>query len=40
MEATIQSKMRLDICDAYTAKEILGYRGRKTCVSAVREAEK
>ena len=24
------NKMRLDKCNAYTAKEILGYRGRKT----------
>ena len=28
MEATIQNKMRLDKCDAYTAKETLGYRER------------
>ena len=32
MEATIQSKMRLDKCDAYTEKEILGFRGENpTC---------
>ena len=40
MEATIQSKMGLDKCDAYTEKEILGYRGRKSYVSAAREAAK
>ena len=40
MKATIQSKMRLDKCDAYTAKKILGYSGRKSYVSAAREAEK
>ena len=28
--------MRLDKCDAYTAKETLGYRGRKTYVAAAR----
>ena len=37
MEATIQSKMRLKKCDAYTAKEIRGYRRRKSYVSAARE---
>ena len=26
--------MRLDKCDEYTAKENLGYRGRKTYVAA------
>ena len=32
MEASIQSKMRLDKCDAYTSKEIIGYRGEyRTC---------
>ena len=39
MEATIQSKIRLDKCDAYTEKETLGYRGRKSYVLA-REATK
>ena len=34
MEATIQSKMRLDKCNVYAAKEILGYRGRKSEESA------
>ena len=29
MEATILHKMRLDKCDAYIAKERLGYRERK-----------
>ena len=32
--------MRLDKCDAYTAKETLGYKGRKTYVAAVRGAAK
>ena len=36
MEPTIQNKMRLDKCDAYTTKETLGYRGRKSYVSAAR----
>ena len=40
MEATIQNKIRLDKCDAYTAKETLGYRGRKSNMSAARGAEK
>ena len=40
MEATIQNKIRLDKCDAYTAKETLGYRGRKSYVSAARGAAK
>ena len=40
MEATIQSKTRLDKCDAYTANETLGYRGRKSYVSATRKAAK
>ena len=40
MEATNQNKMRLDKCDAYTAKEILGYRGRKSYVSVARGATK
>ena len=29
-EANIQNKMRLDKCDAYTAKETLGYRRGNT----------
>ena len=41
MEATIQNKMRLDKCDVYTAKETLGYRGRKIlCVSGKRRRKK
>ena len=32
--------MRLDKCDTYTAKETLGYRGRKLYVSAARGAAK
>ena len=40
METEIQNKMRLDKCNAYTAKETLGYRGRKSYVSAAREAAK
>ena len=40
MEATIQSKIRLDKCDAYTAKETLGYWGRKSFMSAARGAAK
>ena len=40
MEATIQNKMRLDKCDVYTAKERLGYRGRKSYVSVARGAAK
>ena len=32
--------MRLDKCDVYTAKEILGYRGRNSYMSAAREAAK
>ena len=40
MEATNQNKMRLDKCDAYTAKETLCYRGRKSYVSAARAAAK
>ena len=30
VKATIQNKMRLDKCDAYTAKETLVYRERKS----------
>ena len=40
MEATIQRKMRLDKCDTYTAKEILGCRGRKFCVNGKRSSKK
>ena len=40
MEATIQKKMRLDKCDAYTAKETLGCRGRKYYVSSPDEQQK
>ena len=40
MEARIQRKMRLDKCNAYTANEILGYRGRKSYVSAAKREEK
>ena len=40
MEATNHSKMRLDKCDAYTTKEILGYRGKISYVSVAREAAK
>ena len=40
MEATIQNKMRVDKWDAYTAKETLSYRGRKSYVSAARAAAK
>ena len=40
MEATIQNNMRLDKCGAYTAKETLGYMGRKSYVSAARGAAK
>ena len=36
MEATIQNKMRLNKCDAYTAKEKLGCM----CVSAAKREEK
>ena len=32
--------MRLDKCDACTVKETLGYRGRKSYLSAAREAGK
>ena len=28
--------MRLDKCDAYTAKETLGYKGKKTYLAATR----
>ena len=37
LEATIQNKMRLDKCDAYTAKETMGL---KSYVSAAREVGK
>ena len=40
MEATIQNKMRLDKCDAYTAKETLGYRERKSYMSEQEEQKK
>ena len=40
MEAIIQNKMRLDKCDAYTTKETLGNRRRKSYVSATRGAAK
>ena len=40
MEATTKNKMRLDKYDAYTAKETLGYRGRKSYVSVARGAAK
>ena len=36
IEATIQNKMRLDKCDAYTVKETLGYRERKMYVAATK----
>ena len=39
MEATIQNKMRLDKWDAYTTKEVLGYKWRKSYMSAARETE-
>ena len=32
--------MRLEKCDAYTAKETLGYMGRKSYVSATKGAAK
>ena len=38
METTIQSKIRLN--KSYTAKEILGNKGRKSYVSAAREPQK
>ena len=40
IEAKIKNKMRLDKCDAYTAKETLGYRVRKTFVAAARGTAK
>ena len=40
MKATIQNRMRLDKCDAYTAKETLGYRWRKSYDSTARRAAK
>ena len=39
MEAKIQIKMRLDKCGAYTAKETLGYSGRKSYVSEEQHKE-
>ena len=36
IEATIQNKMRLDKCDAYTAKKALGYKGRKAYIAVTR----
>ena len=39
MEAAIQNKMRLNKCDVYTAKETLGYKGRKSYMRAARGAE-
>ena len=38
-EASIQNKMRIEKCDAYKAKEILGYRGGKSYVSAAKREE-
>ena len=32
--------MRLDKCDAYATKDIIGYRGRKSYISVAREAAK
>ena len=40
MEVTILSKMRLEKCGAYTVKETLGCRGRKTYISPARGAAK
>ena len=40
MEAKIQNKIKLEKCDAYTAKKIIGYRGRKSYVSATRGVAK
>ena len=40
MEATVQCKRRLDKCDVYTTKETLGYKERKSYVSAARGAAK
>ena len=40
IEARIQNKKRFDKCDAYTAKEILGYRGRKLYMAVARGAAK
>ena len=37
IEATTQNKIRLNKCNAYTAKETLGYRGRKTYAGAAKE---
>ena len=39
MEAKIENKMRLDKCDAGTAKETPGYGGRKSYVSAAAKSE-
>ena len=36
IEATIQNKMKLNKCDAYTVKETQWYKGRKTYVATVR----
>ena len=38
IEATIQNNMRLDKCNAYTAKETLGYKERKKYIAATRAA--
>ena len=40
MEATIQNKMRLDKCDAYTVKETLGYRGENPICQQQEEQQK
>ena len=40
MEATIQNKMRLDKCDAYTAKETLEYRGENPMCQSKRSSKK
>ena len=39
METIIHNKMRLDKFDEYTAKETLGYRGRKTYVVPAKREE-
>ena len=39
MEATIQNKIRLDKFNAYTAKETLDYRERKSYMSATKREE-
>ena len=39
-KATIKNKIRVDKCDAFTAKEILGYSGKIICLSCKKDRKR